>query len=255
MGARRQRRQGRHRKHQTPGRRRPKRQRPTRRKPSRQRSRRLKRLRRLRMDSSSAGSPSSREGGSSWTSSVTSMRSAPRIPSTRARSPWTAATAATRTSMRRRRACPRHTRPGRGQRAADVRRDRLLRQQQCPSACARRMGATEACWPARPGRPSWTSTTFPTTIDFEVADGLPVDPAGAAALDAEAGRQGVVVGGGRGQQVERSQSPTGIPGKAEYPMPDLVDAFPLRGLARARLRPRLFSARRASGRRRASRTT
>ena len=50
-------------------------------------------------------------------------------------------------------------------------------------------------------------SNFPNTIDFEVADGLPLDPAGASALDGEAERQGVVVGGGRGQQVERSRYP------------------------------------------------
>ena len=53
--------------------------------------------------------------------------------------------------------------------------------------------------------------TWSTFVDDEqlsqhhrlrVADGLPVDPAGAGAVDAETERERVVVGGGRGQQVD-----------------------------------------------------
>ena len=38
-------------------------------------------------------------------------------------------------------------------------------------------------------------SNFPNTIDFEIADGLPVDPPGAGAVDAETGRQRFVGGG------------------------------------------------------------
>ena len=142
---------------------------------------------------------------------------------------------------------PRHARSGRGQRAEDVRRDRLLRQQQCPSACARRMAATAAFWPGRPGRPSWTSTTFPTPSTSSRRSPSRQIRQAQAALDAEAGRQGVVVGGGRGQQVDDHGYPSGIAGKAEYPMPDLVTRFRYRPRAaraglvlsrRARFRPK-----------------
>ncbi len=51
------------------------------------------------------------------------------------------------------------------------------------------------------------------------------------------------------------ESPTGEPGKAEYPMPDVTGHFRFGGFARARLRVGFRRQRRASGRRRASRTT
>ena len=83
--------------------------------------------------------------------------------------------------------------------------------------------------------------TWSTFVDDEqlpqhdrlrVADGLPVDPAGAGALDAEAGRQGVVVGGGRGQQVVDH---------------DTRRAYPARPSTRCRTWPRASASRARAG--------
>ena len=63
----------------------------------------------------------------------------------------------------------------------------------------------------QPGRPSWTRR-LSQHHRLRIADGLPVDPAGAAAVDGETEREAVVVGGSRGQQVDDRAAP-GDPGR------------------------------------------
>ena len=94
---------------------------------------------------------------------------------------------------------------------------------------------------------------FPNTIDFESPMAFPVNPAGAGALHGEAWRQGVVVRGGRRQQVIDHHA-RGRPGKT------VLDARPdhagqIRRVARARLCVGAFSAGHASARRMVSLTT
>ena len=95
---------------------------------------------------------------------------------------------------------------------------------------------------------------FPNTIDFESPMAFPSIRQAQLRWTQKLGANVVVVGGGRGQQVD-DQPPAAIPGKAEYPMPDLVDARPLSRARAATPSPPAFSAGRASVRRRASRTT
>ena len=148
---------------------------------------------------------------------------------------------------------PRHARSGRGQRAADVRRDRLLRQQQCPSAAPRVWHARAACWPGRRGRPSWTRTTCPTPSTSSRrwlsrrsgrrrCDGRRSWAPSASWSVAVEDNKSSITHSGRARQ-----------GRVSDAGPD--HASPLRGLARARASARSFSAGRASARRRASRTT
>ena len=149
---------------------------------------------------------------------------------------------------------PRHPRSGRGQRAARCTSRPTSTAAAVFFGCATRMGARAACWRARPGRPSWTRPTFPTP-----------STSSRRWLSHRSGRRRCV---GRRKlsanvswsvAVEDNKStitpPTGVPGKAEYPMPDVVDAVSVSGVRAGTPSCQVFSARRASGRRRASRTT
>ena len=95
---------------------------------------------------------------------------------------------------------PRHTRPGRGPGAADVRRDRLLRQQQRPAPAPRlreiRRPHRRADLVDVRGRRQHAQHDR-----LRVADRLPLAPPGAGALDVQGGRERSVVARGRGQQV------------------------------------------------------
>ena len=90
--------------------------------------------------------------------------------------------------------------------------------------CAMRMGAGVACWRDRHGRPSWTTPTFPTP-----------STSSRRWLFHRSGRRRCVRRPSRATNTSWSvavednksaiQSPTGEPGKAEYPMPDVAGHF------------------------------
>ena len=189
-------------------------------------------------DSRSGGLSSSREGGSSWTSSATSIRSAPRIPSIRARSPSMAARAATRSSMRARRACSSTCAVRSRAKSCGCTSRPTSTAAAMSSGCARPMAATAACWPGRPGRPSWTTNNMPNTIDFESPMAFPsirqAQLRWTQKLSAKVSWSAAVE-----DNKSTITPPAGVPGKAEYPMPDLVTRFRFDGLARPRLRLRL----------------
>ena len=179
-------------------------------------------------DSRSGGLSSSRAGGSSWTSSVTSIPSAPRTPSTRARSPSMGARAATRSSMRARRACSSTCAVRSRAKSCGCTSRPTSTAAAMSFGCATRMGATVACWPGRPGRPSWTRTTCPTPSTSSRR--WPSPRSGRRRC---AGRRSWARrrrGRWRSRTTSRrSQSPDGVPGKAEYPMPDLATRLRFEG--------------------------
>ena len=204
------------------------RRKPRRRKPRRQRSRRLKGLRPLLMDSRSEGSSSNREGGSSWTSSVTSMPSPPRTRSTHARSPPTGVRAATRTSMRGRRVCS-STYAVRSR----AKSSRCISRPTSTAAatffgCARRMGAAGGLLAGQTWSTFVDESNFPNTIDFESPMAFP------SIRQAQlrcTGKPNENVSWSVAVEDNKSTitSPTGEPGKAEYPMPDVVGNFRFAG--------------------------
>ena len=160
-------------------------------------------------DSRSACSPSSREGGSSWTSSRTTTPSPPRTHSTRARSSCRRKTAAIRDSMRVRHGCSSTSAAdgrGRGQGTADVRRGRFLRQRQCVPPAPR---VRQLWWAA--GGTDLDQLPGPRQLPqhdrLRVADGVSLVPAGAGALHRETERQDVMGGVGRGQQFADRRTP------------------------------------------------
>ena len=95
---------------------------------------------------------------------------------------------------------------------------------------------------------------FPNTIDFESPMAFPSIRQAQLRWTQKLGANGLVVGGRRGQQVD-DRATRRYPGRPSIPMPDLVDARPLRRVRAGMPSPPPFSAGRASVQRTASRTT
>ena len=217
---------------------------------SKRRSRSRLRLRRQPrtpspMDSRWADSPSSREGGSSWTSSATSIRSAPRIPSIRARSPSTAARA-TNSNL--------HAKETRL--FLDVRgpvEGKELRMYVetdfYGSSSVLRLRQAYGSYGGLLAGQTWSTfvddNNFPNTIDFESPMAFPsirqAQLRWTQKLSAKVSWSAAVE-----DNKSTITPPAAIPGKAEYPMPDLVTRIRLRRVRAATPSPPAFSAGRAS---------
>ena len=196
-------------------------------------------------DSRSGGLSSSREDGSSWTSSATSMRSRPRTPSTPARSPWMGARAATRSSMRARRACS-STSAGRSRATSCACTSRPTSTAAAMSCgCATRMAAYGGLLAGQTWSTVVDENNMPGTIDFESPMAFPsIRQAQVRWTQKLSPRTSWSVA------VEDNKSSITVPdepGKAEYPMPDLTTRLRFEGsrghvhgaffLGRARFRP------------------
>ena len=224
-----------------------------RRKPRRQRSRRLKGLRPLLMDSRSEGSSSNREGGSSWTSSVTSMRSPPRTRSTPARSPRTGATAATRNLHARETRLFLDIRgPVEGKELK-----MYIETDFYGSSSVLRLRQAYGSYGGLLAGQTWSTfvdeSNFPNTIDFESPMAFPSIRQAQLRWTRKLGANGswsVAVEDNK----SRITLPTGEPGKAGVSDAGRGREFPFRRV-RAGTPSLVFSARGASGRRKATRTT